>query len=93
MERTTIQQILEAAPGVESGDEGFSVADEHLASIYLGGKGAATVLSELVRIKLSDDWIEAEQKDRTLHFVAYEPVLAVSLRRPRDPDRKARTGF
>ena len=92
MERKTIQDILDSSPGMEAGDDGYTVADEHLASIYLGSRGAATVVSELVRIQLREGWIEAEAKDRTLHYLVYETVTALSVRRPRDPD-KARTGF
>ncbi|MFK7989336.1 MAG: hypothetical protein AB8I08_25180 [Sandaracinaceae bacterium] len=92
MDRTTVQEILDGAAGMKPGDDGYTVEDEHLASIYLANRGSATVLSELVRIKLADTWIEAEAKDRTLHYATYEPVTAISIRRPRDPD-KQRTGF
>lgn len=87
-----IEQILGAAPGIEKHKDAYALADEHLASIYLGAHGPTTALTEIVRVTMRDAWLEAEAKDRTLHFVAYENVFALSLRRPRDPE-KARTGF
>ena len=90
MNRTTIEAILSGAAGVEKKDEGYAVADEHQASIYIGGKGPTTVLSELVGLKLHEDYIEAIAKDRT-HYVLYDPILGLSLRRPRE--ESGRTGF
>lgn len=91
MDRTLLQQILDAAPGFQKTDEGYVAGDEHRASIYLGKTGQATLLTDLVRIQLHDTHIEAEAKDRTLHFVVYEPVLGLSVRRPRQD--VPRTGF
>lgn len=91
MNRTLLQQILDAAPGFQKTDEGYIAGDEHRASIYLGKTGQATLLTELVRIRLLETHIEAEAKDRTLHFVLYEPVLGLSIRRPRED--VPRTGF
>lgn len=91
MERTQLQQILESAPGLQKTAEGYVAADEHRASIYLGQGGQATLLADLVRFTLRDDYLEAEAKDRTLHFVRYEPVIGLSLRRPRQD--VPRTGF
>lgn len=92
MDRTLLQQILDATPGLQKTDEGYVAADEHRASIYLGRTGQATLLADLVRIQLHDAHVEAEAKDRTLHFVVYEPITAISLRRPREGDGP-RTGF
>lgn len=91
MERTLLQQILQSAPGVQKTDGGFLIADEHRASIYLGQGGQATLLADLVRVTLHPEYLEAEAKDRTLHFVRYEPVIGLSLRRPRAD--VPRTGF
>ena len=91
MDRTLLKQILDAAPGLQLTDKGYVAADEHRASIYLGKGGQATLVTDLVRIQLHDSHIEAEAKDRTLHFVVYEPVAGVTLRRPRED--VPRTGF
>ncbi len=91
MERSLLQQILSTAPGVQSTDGKFVLADEHRASIYLGQSGPATQLADIVQLTLHDHHVEAEAKDRTLHFVRYEPILALSLRRPRQDF--PRTGF
>ncbi len=90
MDRTLLQRILESA-GAKKSDKGFLLADEHRASIYLGRGGQATMLADLVRIDLHEDHVGAEAKDRTLHFVLYEPILGVSVRRPRED--VPRTGF
>lgn len=91
MDRTLLTQILDATPGFSKTPEGYLAADEHRASIYLGKTGQATLLTDIVRIALHDTHLEAEAKDRTLHFVVYEPVLGLSLRRPRED--VPRTGF
>lgn len=90
MDRTLLQRILESA-GAKKSDKGYLLPDEHRGSIYLGGGGQATALADLLRIALHDGHVEAEAKDRTLHFVRYEAILAVSVRRPRED--VPRTGF
>lgn len=90
MDRTLLQQILESA-GAKKSDKGYLLADEHRASIYLDRGGQATTLTEIVRVALHDSHVEAEAKDRTLHFVVYEPILGLSVRRPRED--VPRTGF
>lgn len=92
MDRTLLEKILQSSPGVKKAEGGYMLADEHRASIYLGAGGSATVLADIVRIVLKDTHVEAEAKDRTLHFVPYEPVLVISMRRPRDVG-VPRTGF
>lgn len=91
MERALLQKILEQAPGIESGDDGFTCEDEHRASIYLGGRGGTNVLSDLVRVKLHDDFVEAESKTRSVHCVVYEPIVGLTVHRP--PKESGRTGF
>jgi hypothetical protein len=91
MDATLLENILQSSPGMKKTDSGYIVADEHRVSIYLGHGGSATVLADLVRIELHKDFVEAEAKDRTLHCLPYEPVLIVSLRRPRED--VSRTGF
>lgn len=91
MDRTLFKTILDATPGLQETDQGYVAADEHRASIYLGTGGSATILTDLVRIRLHDTHVEAEAKDRTLHFLTYEPVLGLSIRRPRES--VGRTGF
>lgn len=91
MDRTLLTQILGSTPGVQKTDRGYIVADEHRASIYLGRSGQATILADLVRIALHEGYLEAEAKDRTLHYVLYEPVMGVAIRRPRED--VGRTGF
>ena len=90
MDRSTLEKIFDRAPGVEKTDDGYSINDDHRASMYLGARGSATVLSDLSRIVLHDDLIEAHSKEST-HFVTYEPVMGVSFRRPRE--EVSRTGF
>lgn len=92
MDRTLLASILEKSPGLQKSDTGFLVADEHRASIYLGGNGPTTSLTDLVRVQLHETHVEAEAKDRTLHFVVYEPIFGVSVRRPREGEA-GRTGF
>jgi hypothetical protein len=91
MDRSLLEKIIQSSPGTKKTDAGYIVADEHRASIYLGQGGSATVLADIVRLALKDAYIEAEARDRTLHYVPYEPVLVVSLRRPRED--VPRTGF
>ena len=91
MDRTLIDEILGGTPGIEKGDAGYEAADDHLVAMYLGGRGATTVLADLVRVRLHDTHLEAEAKDRTLHFVTYEPILGFAVRRPREDG--PRTGF
>lgn len=92
MERALIQKILEAADGIDRGDDGaFSAGGEHRASLYLGGEGGTTVVSDLVKIELHDDYLAAEAKDRTLHYLAYGPVFGIAVKRPRAEG--PRTGF
>lgn len=90
MDRTLLQQILEST-GAKKSDKGYLLADEHRGSIYLGRGGQATMLADLVRIALHEQHVEAEAKDRTLHFVEYEPIMGLSVRRPRED--VPRTGF
>ncbi len=92
MERSLLEKILDATETAEKGDSGYQVADEHRASLYIGATGATTILGDLVRIQLHDEYIECEAKDRTVHCVQYEPVFGVSLRRPREQQGQ-RTGF
>lgn len=91
MDRTLIDGILGGTSGIEKEDTGYAAATDHLVSIYLGGRGPTTVLTDIVRVKLHDAYVEAEAKDRTLHFVTYEPILGFSIRRPREDG--PRTGF
>ncbi|HJL18884.1 MAG TPA: hypothetical protein RMH99_24690 [Sandaracinaceae bacterium LLY-WYZ-13_1] len=91
MDRALIETILAGTSGLEKSDTGFQAADEHRASIYLGGSASTTVLSDLVRIQLHETHLEAEAKDRTLHFVTYDPILGLQVRRPREDG--PRTGF
>ncbi|MEZ4335986.1 MAG: hypothetical protein R3B82_05100 [Sandaracinaceae bacterium] len=92
MERALIQKILEAADGMDRGDDGaFSAEGEHRASLYLGGEGGTTVVSDLVKIELHDDYLAAEAKDRTLHCLSYGPVFGIAIKRPRAEG--PRTGF
>jgi hypothetical protein len=91
MDRELLDTILKGISGLEKSDSGYETAGEHRASIYLAGGGATTVLSDLVRLQLHHTHLEAEAKDRTLHFVTYEPILGVSVRRPRED--APRTGF
>lgn len=90
MDRTLLQRILEST-GAKESDKGYLLADEHRATIYLGRGGPANMLADLVRIALHDEHVEAEAKDRTLHFVEYEPILGLTVRRPRED--VPRTGF
>lgn len=92
MERSLIAKILDAAESTKKSSSGYAVADEHRASLYLGGAGGTTVLNDLVRIRLHEDHVEAEAKDRTVHFVLYDPIFGVALRRPRE-EQGQRTGF
>lgn len=92
MERSLIEKILDAAPGIEKGDSGYRTAEDHRASLYLGAGGGTTVLGDLVRIALHDDYVECEANDHTVHCVTYEPIFGLALRRPRD-ERGQRTGF
>ncbi len=92
MERALMQKILADAEGIERGDDGaFSAEGEHRASLYLGGEGGTTVVSDLVKITLHDEYVAAEAKNRTLHCVLYGPVIGISVKRPRAEG--PRTGF
>ncbi len=91
MDRSLLAKILDSAPGVQKADGGYGLADEHRASIYLGRGGQATILGDIVRVALHDDHLEAEAKDRTIHYVGYDTLLGVSIRRPREDG--PRTGF
>jgi hypothetical protein len=91
MDRTLLEKILQTSPGTKKAEQGYLVADEHRVSIYLGQGGSATVLADIVRVAFHEQFVEAEARDRTLHFLPYEPVLVVSLRRPRED--VPRTGF
>lgn len=91
MDRTLIDGILAGTSGIEKKDAGYEAADDHLVAVYLGGRGGTSVLADIVRLKLHDTHVEAEAKDRTLHFVTYEPILGLSIRRPREDG--PRTGF
>ena len=92
MERTLIAEILDSTESVSKGDAGYEVADEHRASLYLGRSGGTTVLADLVRIRLHDEYVEAEAKDRTVHCVLYEPIFGLAIKRPRS-EQGNRTGF
>lgn len=91
MDRTLIDSILGGTSGLEKGDAGYQAAGDHILSIYLGATGPTTVIADLVRVQLHETHIEAEAKDATLHFVTYEPILGLSIRRPRE--HGPRTGF
>lgn len=92
MERALIQKILDGAEGIDRGDDGaFTAEGEHRASLYLGGEGGTTVVSDLVRITLHDEYLAAEAKDRTLHCLQYGPVFGIAVKRPRAEG--PRTGF
>lgn len=93
MERTLVAKILDDVSGVSKGDEGYELPKEHHAALFIGVDGASTVLADLVRVKLHDDFVEAEAKDRTIHAVSYDAVRIVSVRRPRDKKDNPRTGF
>lgn len=91
MDRELLDTILKGIPSLEKSDAGYTTAGEHRVSIYLGGDGATTVLSDLVRLQLHHTHLEAEAKDRTIHYCLYGSILSVSIRRPRED--APRTGF
>jgi len=92
MERALLEKILDATEGIDRGDgSAFEVADEHRASLYLGGGQGTTVVGDLVSIVLHDDYIQATAKDNTRHCILYEPVFGMSLKVPRE--KASRTGF
>ena len=92
MERALLEKILDATDGIDRGDgSAFEVADEHRASLYLGGGQGTTVVADLVSIVLHDDYVQAEAKDRTLHCIQYDPIFGLSLKVPRE--KASRTGF
>lgn len=93
MERALLEKILDATDGIARGDgSAFEVADEHRASLYLGGgQGTTVVAGDLVQITLHDEFVRVEAKDGTLHFVEYALVMMFSLKRPRES--ASRTGF
>jgi len=92
MERALLEKMLESAEGIDRGDgSAFEVADEHRASLYLGGGQGTTVVADLVTITLHDDYVQAEAKDRTLHCIEYAPVFGLALKRPKE--KASRTGF
>ncbi|MBX3270068.1 MAG: hypothetical protein KF729_07385 [Sandaracinaceae bacterium] len=92
MERALLQSILEGAEGVErDGDGTFSAEGEHRATLYLGGEGGTTLVGDLVKITLHDQYVAAEAKNRTLHCLLYGPIFGVAIKRPRAEG--PRTGF
>ncbi len=91
MERALLQKILERSSGIGAADGGFACEEDHRASLYLGLPGGTTVLSELVRITLHDDCVEAESRTNSVHYVAYDPIAGLTVHRP--PKDHGRTGF
>jgi len=57
MDRALLEKILQKAPGVERKESGYTIAEEHRASLYLGKGGQTTTLSELVRVALHDVFV------------------------------------
>ena len=89
MERALLMKIVESAAGLgkstedeTDGADAFVVEDEHRVSLYLGGPGSTTVISDLVRLAIHPSHVEGEAKDRTLHWVLIEDLLGLSMRRP-----------
>ena len=83
--------MLLKAPGVERKEDGFAIGEEHRASLYIGAAGQTTSVTEVVRVALYDGFVEVEVRDRTRHFVPYEPILGLAVRPPRED--VPRTGF
>ncbi|MEC7525074.1 MAG: hypothetical protein VYE22_34650 [Myxococcota bacterium] len=93
MDRKLLADILDKSSGLDKKGEDYLAADEHRASVYLGGSSSTTVLTEIVRLTLHETHLEAEAKDRTIHYVTYEPVFGLAVRGPRESGPGGRTGF
>jgi hypothetical protein len=94
MTREILEMILKQAPGFSTNKEGWSVETEHRASLYLMLGQSSSTLAEVSKITLEKEFLRAELRDRTVHFVRYEHVAAVASRPPRDAAAgSSRTGF
>ncbi len=94
MTREILESMLKQAPGFSTSKEGWSVEAEHRATLYLVLGQASSSLAEIARLTLEKEFVRAELRDRTVHFVRYEHVAALACRPPRDAGAGAsRTGF
>ena len=93
MTREILEMILKQAPGFSGGKEGWSVEAEHRATLYLAFGQASSTLAEIGKISLEKEFVRAELRDRTVHFLRYEDVAGVASRPPRDAAGASRTGF
>ena len=91
MDRKLLADILDKSSGLDKKGEDYLAADEHRASVYLGGSSSTTVLTEIVRLTLHETHLEAEAKDRTIHYVTDRK--STRLRGPRESGPGGRTGF
>jgi hypothetical protein len=83
--------MLRAGLGRDPDENTFAAPDETRIAVFLGSSGPTTLVGDLMRVTLHEGFVEAEAKDRTLHFLEYDAVLGISVRRPRQ--ESARTGF
>ncbi len=91
MERALLEEILDRAPGFESGDEGFEIAEKHRAALHIGRGRQTLVLAELKRVRVDERLIEVEDREGTLHFYPLDDVVGLTVRPPQE--ERPRTGF
>jgi len=79
-------------PAGAADERTFAFDEEHRVSLYLSLGDSGTVVSEVVRLGLGTV-LRVEQKDRTILFVEYAAVQALSVKPPRTVGESPRTGF
>lgn len=85
--------MLEAATGVDTNDDAYSVQDGYSLSFYIGEPGQAMEVSEVSEIRLHDTFCEAASREHhSVYFVEYSSLHGVCIRPPSGGGGR-RTGF
>lgn len=93
MKRATLKSILDQAEGIDSVDGGYEVADKHRVTFYIGEPGDAMVVSDIVRVRLSDDFVAVTSGDSgATTYCQDDSIQAISTRPPK-PKQERRAGF
>ena len=75
--------MLEAADGVERRGDEYGVAEGYSLSVYIGEPGQAMEVSEIVKLKLGQAFLEAMSREHnSTYFVEYSSLHGLCVRPP-----------
>lgn len=97
MERSVLENMLSAAPGVSAEGDEYRVDDEHQLAFYLGESGRAMAMADIRAVTLADGFVKLKREGEAREargdfFFAYDSVQGIAVREERRPEER-RAGF